>query len=50
MSGDGKYARNIMEWNKGYLGGPCERDVQELGVKLTLVFYQSKQHQVTAIP
>ncbi len=35
MGGEGKYARNIMEWNKGYLGGPCEKDVQELGVKLT---------------
>ena len=35
ISDEGKYARNIMEWNKGYLGGLCERDVQELGVKLT---------------
>lgn len=35
MSSEGKYARQIMEWNKGYLGGNCEQDVQELGVKLT---------------
>ncbi len=34
-SGEGKYARQLMEWNKGYLGGPCEQDVQRLGVKLT---------------
>ncbi len=35
MSKEGRYARKIMEWNKGYLGGNCEQDVQELGVKLT---------------
>ncbi|MGB5768448.1 MAG: DUF6753 family protein, partial [Crocosphaera sp.] len=35
MSKEGKYARQIMEWNHGYLGGNCEQDVQELGVKLT---------------
>ena len=35
VSKEGKYARQIMEWNKGYLGGPCEKDVQELGVRLT---------------
>ncbi len=35
MSKEGRYARNIMEWNKGYLGSKCEQDVQQLGVKLT---------------
>ena len=35
MSKEGKYARKIMEWNQGYLGSKCEREVQELGVKLT---------------
>ena len=35
MSKEGRYARRIMEWNKGYLGGKCEQDVQELGVKLS---------------
>ncbi len=35
MSKEGKYARKIMEWNKGYLGSKCEQDVQQLGVKLT---------------
>ncbi|MEA5536934.1 DUF6753 family protein [Crocosphaera sp. XPORK-15E] len=34
MSGEGKYARQIMEWNKGYFAN-CEQDVQKLGVKLS---------------
>ncbi len=35
MSRQGKYARKIMKWNEGYLGGNCEKDVQQLGVKLS---------------
>ena len=35
MSSEGKYARQIMKWNKGYLGDNCEEEVQKLGVKLT---------------
>ena len=35
MSSEGKYARQIMNWNKGYLGDNCEEDVQELGLKLS---------------
>ena len=35
MSKEGKYARQIMKWNEGYLGGNCEEDVQQLGVTLT---------------
>ncbi len=35
MSREGKYAQQIMKWNRGYLGDNCEQDVQELGVKLT---------------
>ena len=35
MSGEGKYARQIMKWNQGYLGENCEKDVQRLVVKLT---------------
>ncbi|CCQ56284.1 DUF6753 family protein [Crocosphaera watsonii] len=35
MSNEGKYARQIMKWNQGYLGDNCEKDVQELGLKLS---------------
>ena len=35
MSSEGKYAQQIMNWNKGYLGDNCEQDVQKLGVKLS---------------
>ena len=35
-SAEGKYAKNLWEWNKPYLqSGNCLKDMQQLGVKLT---------------
>ena len=42
MSSEGKYARQIMKWNRGYLGGNCEEDVQQLGVTLT---YRNRERE-----